>query len=80
MDRETWCPVIHGVAKCRTRLGDWTELSGYQVYFWSDKNVEILIVMVVAKLYTKNNYTLGQIVQQVNGKTSCVYGLEVSTT
>ena len=22
MDRETWCAVIHGVAKCRTRLSD----------------------------------------------------------
>ena len=25
MDRETWCAVIHGVAKSRTRLSDWTE-------------------------------------------------------
>ena len=27
MDREAWCAVIHGVAKCRTRLSDWTELN-----------------------------------------------------
>ena len=26
MDRETWCAVIHGVAKSRTGLSDWTEL------------------------------------------------------
>ena len=26
MDREAWRPVIHGVAKCQTRLSDWTEL------------------------------------------------------
>ena len=25
-DREAWCPVVHGVAKSRTWLSDWTEL------------------------------------------------------
>ena len=27
MDREAWRTAAHGVAKSRTRLSDWTELS-----------------------------------------------------
>ena len=27
MDREAWSATVHGVAKSRTQLGDWTELS-----------------------------------------------------
>ena len=27
MNREAWHAVIHGVAKSRTRLSDWTELN-----------------------------------------------------
>ena len=37
MDREAWRAVIHGVAKSRTRLSDWTELmvfSSSQVWMW----------------------------------------------
>ena len=31
MDREAWCAAIHGVAKSRPWLSDWTELSNHLV-------------------------------------------------
>ena len=33
MDREAWRAAIHGVAKSRTRLSDWTELNWTEAYF-----------------------------------------------
>ena len=32
MDREAWSAAIHGVAKSRTRLSDWTELKRIELY------------------------------------------------
>jgi len=33
MDREAWRTAIHGVAKSRTRLSNWTELMANQFHF-----------------------------------------------
>ena len=32
MDREAWRAAVHGVAKSRTRLSDWTELIQFRIY------------------------------------------------
>ena len=45
MDREAWRAVIHGVAKSRTRLSDWTELK-----FW-DHLVMFLLCHLISSLH-----------------------------
>ena len=35
-DREAWHAAIHGVAKSRTQLSDWTELNWTEVYIFKE--------------------------------------------
>ena len=36
-DREAWCAAFHGIAKSRTRLGNWTttKISEFSQYIWN---------------------------------------------
>ena len=46
MDREAWRAAIHGVAKSRTRLSDWTELS-VPLYMCTTSSLSIHLSMDV---------------------------------
>ena len=35
IDREAWSAAVHGVAKGRTRLSDWTEVSVFYFFHWT---------------------------------------------
>ena len=48
MDRENWRAAIHGVAKSRTRLSDWTELN------WKEINPEYSLEGLMLKLKLQN--------------------------
>ena len=43
-DREAWRAAIHGVAKSRTQLSDWTELN------WTELSSNYLVLLVVSCL------------------------------
>ena len=44
IDREVSCAAVHGVAKSRTRLSDWTELNWTHWYYWHIHNWKNVIV------------------------------------
>ena len=47
MDREAWRAVVHGVAKSRTRLSDWTELNWWAAFNISFKTIWSLLSFCV---------------------------------
>jgi len=57
MDREAWCTVVHGVAKSRTRLINWTELRWTELYFCCQSHPQLSIISALPQsLYYFWNY------------------------
>ena len=52
MDREVWHAAVHGVAKSRTRLSDWTELNWTEQYLTHKVDVRIQWVNICRMLCT----------------------------
>ena len=55
MDREAWRAVIHGVAKSRTQLSDWTELT----WSWSPCSFTILKILGPLRIMLYKLHKLG---------------------
>ena len=51
MDREAWRAAIHGVAKSRTRLSDWTELKYYAFCLYPTLEISKLLMYFLLKAY-----------------------------
>ena len=64
MDREAWRAAIHGVAKSRTRLSDWTELKSLLGYL-EDVTSSHIGLVVMDNFYSLHIYILDILFQWI---------------
>ena len=49
MDREAWRAAVHGVAKSRTWLSDWTKLAKLTIWSLKSTNKQIYLLLILIK-------------------------------
>ena len=51
MDREVWRATVHGVAKSRTQLSDWTGLNNFKLILWKENCARFNLLLVHGGLH-----------------------------